>query len=185
MKRRSVLALALALGALALPASAADKAARQAEVKKAVQSALDKFYKAKPELKNDVAKAPGYAVFTTYGLTFLVGGSGGSGLAHDNQSGKDVYMSMAQAAAGLTVSAQERDTLLVFKTPAALKNFVDKGWEFGGGAAVAGGAKGKTAGGGQGEEFVSDANYYTLTTKGIEVGGVLSGTKFWKSKELN
>ena len=185
MKRRSLLALGLALAALALPATAADKASQQAEVKKAVQSSLEKFYKARPGLKDEVAKAPGYAVFTTYGLSFLVGGAGGSGIAHDNKGGRDTYMNMAQASAGLNLGASERDTLLVFKTPAALKNFVDKGWEFGGGGAVEAGAKGKTKGGGEGEQFVSDAMYYTLTTKGLEVGGVLTGTKFWKSKELN
>jgi len=185
MNRRSLMALAATLTVLSLPASAADKAAQQAEVKKATAASLEKFYKSKPELKAEVAKAPGYAVFTTYGLSFLVGGSGGSGLAHDNKSGHDTYMSMAQASAGLNVGASERDTLLVFKTPAALKNFIDKGWEFGGGGAVEAGAKGKTKGGGEGEQFVSDAMYYTLTTKGLEVGGVLTGTKFWKSKELN
>jgi len=73
MKRRSLIALAAAFAVLALPAAAADKAAQQAEVKKATAASLEKFYKSKPELKADVAKAPGYAVFTTYGLSFLVG----------------------------------------------------------------------------------------------------------------
>ena len=43
---------------------------------KAVQ-ALQDFYKAEPKLKTAVEAAPGYAVFTTYGLSFGLGGAGG------------------------------------------------------------------------------------------------------------
>ena len=170
-----------ASGALAAP----DKAAKQAEIRKATHATLEKFYKAQPALKNEVRDAPGYAVFTTYGLSFLVGGSGGSGLAHERRTGTITYMSMAQATAGLHAGIGEKEVLIVFKTDKAYKEFVDKGWDIGGGAAMAGGAEGKTAGGGAGEQFLATANYFTLTKSGIEVGGVVSGTKFWKDKDLN
>ena len=42
-----------------------EKAKKQAEIRKVTASSLEKFYKAKAELKGEVAKAPGYAVFTT------------------------------------------------------------------------------------------------------------------------
>jgi hypothetical protein len=72
-----------------------EKAKKQAEVKKAAQSSLERFYKAEPKLKGEVAKAPGYAVFT------------------------------------------------------------------------------------------NDALYYTLTKNGLQAGGAVAGTKYWKDKELN
>ena len=178
-----------ALVALSLVAGGAaaqtDKAKKQAEVRKATASSLEKFYKAKPELKDKVAKAPGYAVFTTYGLSFVVGGAGGKGLAHDNKSGQDTFMDMAQASVGVQIGASESETLIVFATPAALKNFIDKGWEYGGGVAASAGGGGKTSGGGSGENVISDASYYTYTKNGLEAGGALKGTKFWKSGDLN
>ena len=134
-----VLALSLAAG----NALAQDKAKKQAEVQKVTQGSLEKFYKADPKLKDAVAKAPGYAVFTTYGLSFLIGGAGGKGLAHDNKTKKTTYMDMAQASAGLQAGISENETLIIFKSEKALQQFIDKGWEYGGGGAVQAGAAGK------------------------------------------
>src|SRR6185295_791163 len=61
---------------LGASAYAQDKAAQQAEVKAKAMQALQDFYKADPKLKASVAAAPGYAVFTTYGLSFGLGGAG-------------------------------------------------------------------------------------------------------------
>ena len=80
----SVAALSLLIGACATT-SPSDKASKQAEIRQAAQQSLDKFYKADPKLQSAVANAPGYAVFTTYGLSFVVGGSGGAGLVHNNR----------------------------------------------------------------------------------------------------
>jgi lipid-binding SYLF domain-containing protein len=162
-----------------------DKAKKQAEVRKSTATSMQKFYKADPKLTDAVAKAPGYAVFTTYGLTFLIGGAGGSGLVHDNKTKSDTFMDMAQASAGLQIGASESETLIVFKSAKAMQEFVTKGWEFGGGGGAQVGAKGKSAGDAGGENLIADALYYTLTKNGLQAGGALAGTKFWKSKDLN
>jgi lipid-binding SYLF domain-containing protein len=181
----------LAAGALILTFAAgtafaqADKAKKQAEVRKVAQASLERFYKAEPKLKGEVAKAPGHAVFTSYGFSFLLGGSGGKGIVHDAKTKKDTFMDMAQVSAGLQVGGGEFETLIIFKTPQALANFVDKGWEFAGGGGAGAGAAGKTAGGVTGEQVISDALYYTLTKNGLQAGGAVAGTKFWKDKELN
>jgi lipid-binding SYLF domain-containing protein len=178
---QSLLVLALAAGA----AVAQDKAKKQAEVQASATKALDKFYKARPGLKSEVANAPGYAVFTTYGLSFLVGGSGGSGLVHDNKTKKNTYMNMAQASAGLQLGASETEHLIIFKNAKAMQQFVEKGWELGAGGGAAAGAGSKSAGGGGGENVISDAVFYTHTKNGFEAGGAVAGTKFWRDKELN
>jgi lipid-binding SYLF domain-containing protein len=162
-----------------------EKAKKQAEVRKVTATSLEKFYKADPKLKEAVAKSPGYAVFTTYGLSFIIGGAGGKGLVHDMKTKKDTFMDMAQASAGLQIGAAESETLIVFKSEKALQEFVNKGWEFGGGGAVQAGAAGKSVGAAGGENVIADGLYYTLTKNGLQAGGALAGTKFWKDKELN
>ncbi len=53
-----------------------------------------------------MAKAPGYAVFATYGVSFIVGGSGGTGLVHDSKTKKDTYMKLVARAPALSSAPQ-------------------------------------------------------------------------------
>jgi lipid-binding SYLF domain-containing protein len=179
-------AFGMALALVTSPAFAAKtKAEKQAEIRQAANTALEKFFKAEPKIKDEVANAPGYAVFTSYGLSFVIGGAGGSGLAHDKKTGKDTFMNMALASAGVQAGISQNDVLLVFKTPQALHDFIAKGWDVGAGGAASGGVKSNTAGGGTGENFVNNALVYTLTKNGLEIGAAVAGTKFWKEKSLN
>jgi lipid-binding SYLF domain-containing protein len=160
-----------------------EKEKKQAEVRTNAEKTLADFYKAEPKLKAEVGKAAGYAVFTTYGLSFLIGGAGGKGVVHDNKTKKNTYMDLAQASAGLQLGAQEARYLFVFKDAASMQRFIDSGWEAGaeGGA----GAKaGKTGGGGTAGQFTG-GSVYSLTKTGFQAGGAVAGTKVWKDKELN
>jgi len=186
MKIRRMLGIAaLSLSVLASGAFAADKAGKQAEVIKSTEAALTKFYTARPELKAAVAKAPGYGVFTTYGLSFLIGGAGGKGLVHDNKTKKNTFMDVAAASAGLQISATESDLLIVFKTAAAMTKFIDKGWTVTNEATVSAGAGNKSVGGGAGATALEDAETFTLTKNGVAAGLAVGGSKFWKDKDLN
>jgi lipid-binding SYLF domain-containing protein len=178
-----VLMLSLAAGtALAADADAAKK---RTEIRNVTKKTLDRFYKANPKLKAEVNKSPGYAVFTTFGLSFIIGGAGGSGLVQDRKTGRDTFMKMAQASAGFQIGASETETLIIFKSSKGMAKFIDKGWEFGGGGAVEAGAGGKQAGLAGAGGTIGEALYYTLTKNGLQAGGAAAGTKFWKDKDLN
>lgn len=177
----AMLTLSLTTGS----ALAQDKAAKQAEIVKHTNAALQRFYEKKPELKAAVAKAPGYGVFTTYGISFLVGGAGGKGLVHNNKTKKDTFMAMGSASVGAQIGAAENDVLIVFKTAAAMNSFVDKGWTASGGATAQAGVDSKQAGGGRGGDAMANADTFTLTKNGLEAGVAIAGSKFWKEVELN
>lgn len=160
-----------------------EKEKNQAEVQAKVEQTLAEFYKAKPKLKAEVEKAAGYGVFTSYGLSFLVGGSGGKGLVHDNKTKHITYMDLAQASAGLQIGAAETRYLFVFKDAKAMQSFIDSGWEAGGEIGAGAGAGKKAAGGSVGK--FTGGQMYSLTKNGFQVGGAVAGTKFWKDKDLN
>ena len=166
-------------------AVAQDKAAKQAEVKAKATQTLEDFYKADPKLKEAVAKAPGYAVFTTYGLSFLVGGAGGKGLVHDNKTKNDTYMDLAQASAGLQVGESDTRYLFVFKDAQHMAQFIDKGWDASAGAAAGAGTGEKSATAGAGVASFTGGSVYMLTKAGLQAGAAVAGTKAWKDKELN
>ena len=125
-----------------------------------------------------MAKAPGYAVFTTYGISFLLGGAGGKGLVHDNKTKKNTYMEMGSASVGAQIGASENDVLIVFKTAAVMNDFVNKGWD---------GQRRRHGTGRRGQqEGVAAAvaatqwtmsHTFTLTKNGLEAGLSIGGVK--------
>jgi lipid-binding SYLF domain-containing protein len=157
---------------------------KRAELRKMCDEALATLYKEKPDLKAHVAKQAGYGCFSSFGITFLVGGAGGSGLVHDNATKKDVYMNMAQASAGVEVGIKDYREVLVFQNKSVLDKFVNSGWEFAGGAGAAAQAKGKggEVGAAAGKEGIE---IYPMTKTGLAAGGSAAGRKYWKDKELN
>jgi lipid-binding SYLF domain-containing protein len=175
---------AVAVSFAATGAMAQDKAKKQAEVREKAQQTLNDFYKVEPKLKAEVGKAAGYAVFTTYGISFLIGGAGGKGLVHDNKTKHTTYMDLAQASAGLQIGAGDTRYLFVFKDAKEMQQFINSGWEAGGGGGASAGAGAAGAVGGSAGGFTG-GNLYTLTKAGLQAGGAVSGTKVWKDKELN
>jgi len=177
----SMLAMAFATGQVS---AETDKQKQQAELRKVAAKSLKEFYKAQPGLQADVTKAPGYAVFTTYGLSFFVGGQGGKGLVHDNATKKNTYMAMAQASAGIQAGLAESRVLIVFSSAAEMNDFVNSGW-VASGTAAAGAGTGKENASASGGATFGQSRYYTLTKTGLQAGGAVAGTKFWKDESLN
>jgi len=174
---------ALTLTAFGLSSAMAADKAKQDEVLKAAQVTLADFYKAEPKIKGEVAAAPGYAVFTTYGISFLLGGAGGKGVVYDAATKTNTFMEMALASAGLQIGASETRYLFIFKDKASMQQFIDKGWDASAGAAAGAGTGTQSAGGSTGA--FTGGKMYQLTKAGLQVGVAAAGTKVWKDKDLN
>jgi lipid-binding SYLF domain-containing protein len=184
MKLMKWLATAVTLAALGVTSAMAADKAKQEEVLKASQAALADFYKADPKLKGLVEKAPGYATFTTFGISFLVGGAGGKGVVHDKATKKNTFMDLAQASAGLQIGASDMRYLFIFDTPASMQQFIEKGWDASAAAAAGAGATGKGSANASTGAFTG-GKFYQLTKNGLQAGVAASGTKVWKDKDLN
>ncbi len=185
IRRTMVLAMAFALFAPVI-ALGADKAKEQAEVRKAGQDALAAVYKVAPSARKAVESAAGYAAFSNFGMKILVAGGGsGKGIAVNNKTKAMTYMKMAEIQAGLGFGAKKFQLVWVFETEAALNNFVNSGWEFGGQATAAAkaGDKGSAY---QGAVAVSpDVWIYQVTDKGLALELTAKGTKYYKDSDLN
>ena len=191
MNRRTIviaMAFALTVPAIAL---GADKAKEQAEVRKAGQDALAAVYKLQPSARKAVESAAGYAAFSNFGMKILVAGGGsGKGIAVNKKNKAMTYMKMAEIQAGLGFGAKKFQVVWVFDTEvfdteAALNNFVNSGWEFGGQATAAAktGDKGSAY---QGAVGVSPGVWiYQVTDKGLALELTAKGTKYYKDSDLN
>ncbi|MDQ8023685.1 MAG: hypothetical protein REI94_17735 [Moraxellaceae bacterium] len=184
--RIAVLVAAVSAGLLGQgAANAADVAKQKAEVRSMCDEALATLYKAKPGVKEVIAKSAGYGCFSSFGISFLVGGAGGKGLVHNAATKKDTYMNMGQASVGLDVSIKDYREVLVFKDRKTLETFVDKGWELTGSGGASAGVEGKGGTAEKGVNVSDKIDIYPITKTGLSAVGAAAGRKYWKDADLN
>jgi lipid-binding SYLF domain-containing protein len=166
---------------------AADSPAqKKAEIRKMRSETLAKLYKIHPAAKGKIGGAYGYAVFSNAGINLIFASvAAGRGIAHDNKSGKDIYMKMASGGIGLGLGVKDFRGIFIFKTRKAFTDFVEDGWE--GGAHADAIAKDRDKGGAaEGAVTVSkDMELYQLTETGLSLEATLQGTKYFKDDDLN
>ncbi|WP_226667279.1 hypothetical protein [Microbulbifer aggregans] len=168
--------------ACAAPGQTRDE--QRQHIQQTERQVLNELYQLKPDLRGDVAKAPGYAVFSNVNVNLLLASaSTGYGVAVGN-SGARTYMKMGEVGLGLGLGIKDFRALFVFDSPAVMERFVEKGWSFGGHADAA--AKAQEKGVAVGGEVVMDGmRVYQLTESGIALQATLKGTKYWKDRDLN
>ncbi|MFZ4062607.1 MAG: YSC84-related protein [Polynucleobacter sp.] len=158
---------------------------RQEALKKS-DEVLKHLYRVQPNAKEAVEKGVGYATFSNFGMKILIAGGGsGSGVVISKSYPKPIYMNMAEVQAGLGVGIKSFQNVFVFQTEAAMNDFVNSGWTFGGQASVA--AKYEKNGDAyQGSVVVAPGVLmYQLTDSGLAAEITGKGTKYYKDTELN
>ncbi len=158
---------------------------KRAAILEMQQDALEKLYLKKPAARDELKASPGYAVFSNANINlFLVSAGTGYGVVNDQVQNTKTYMNMAEGGVGLGIGAKDYRIVMVFHNQAAMRNFVEQGWTFGGNAdaAAKAGTKGKSI---EGEAYYGDVTVYTMTESGLALQATVKGTKFWKDDQLN
>jgi lipid-binding SYLF domain-containing protein len=146
---------------------------------------LAELYKVHPRAREEVAAAPGYAVFDNANVNIIIASFGGGyGVVRTAKTGKDVFMKMGEAGIGLGLGIKDFRAVFVFHDEATLERFIDSGWEFGGHADAA--AKAGDKGGAVGKEILLDGiTIYQLTQSGLALQATVKGTRYWQDDDLN
>ena len=149
------------------------------------QEVLGDLYKIKPAAKEQVAHAPGYAVFSNANVNVVLASfSGGQGVVKDNKSGRNTFMNMGEIGIGFGLGVKDFRAVFIFHERDTMNRFVNSGWEFGAHADAA--AKAGSKGGAVGGEILLDGiTIYQLTESGLALQATVKGTKYWKDTELN
>jgi lipid-binding SYLF domain-containing protein len=146
---------------------------------------LSELYTLKPDVKSQIASAPGYAVFSNANIYVIFASVGGGyGVVKNNQSGKHTYMKMGELGVGYGLGAKDFRVVMVFHTADAMNRFVEQGWAFGAQADAAAKASEKGAAVG-GEVTADNITLYQITETGLALQATVKGTKFWKDEALN
>lgn len=183
---RTMIVVMLTLALLACASMGnSDRVQKQQAIIKMKDEALTKLFKQKPDTREQLNAAPGYAVFSNANINlFLIAGGTGYGVVKNSGTGKYTYMNMAEGGLGLGLGVKDYRIVMVFHTKKALNSFINTGWTFGGNADAA--AKASEKGGSvEGEAYFGDVTVYTFTESGLALQATVKGTKFWKDKELN
>jgi lipid-binding SYLF domain-containing protein len=180
-----LLSLAL-ISCASAPLSKSEKEQQQDSVRDMANKTLSQLYTKHPAVKDAIAKAAGYAVFSDFGFkVWTLGGARGKGVAVNNSSMRDTFMEMLEFQPGMGLGAYKFRVVFIFETLDALDSFVNSGWEVGANAMAA--AKAKTEGGAlAGAVTVSKGvKMYQLDEEGLIVGVSLTAAKYYKDKEPN
>ncbi len=161
------------------------KAEKRQAILKMKNDVLTDLYKIKPNVKSQIANAPGYAVFSNANVYLIFASfGGGHGVVKNNNTGKHTFMKMGEIGVGLGLGVKDFRGVFVFHNTEVMNRFVDQGWAFGGQADAAAKASDKGAAVG-GEVTIDNITIYQLTEAGLALQATVKGTKYWKDDALN
>ncbi len=147
---------------------------------------LADLYKLKPKTKEEIEKAPGYAVFDATGVfVVLYVGIAGRGVLIDNSNGEATYMTMARAGTGPGVGYEQFRYVIVFKNKTLFDTFKTVGGDIGASGHLV--ARGYDMGGSVGAQmsFDPELSVYQITDHGLAAEASWGATAFVPDPFLN
>ena len=176
--------LALSLGGCVTPEHKTSSQKRQA-ILSMKNNVLSDLYKVKPDVRSQIARALGYAVFSNVNINIILASfGGGHGVVKNNRTGKHTFMKMGEVGLGFGAGVKDLRAVFVFHNSNTMKRFIDHGWAFGAQADAAAKASDKGAAV-AGEITADNITIYQLTESGLALQATVKGTKYWKDDSLN
>jgi lipid-binding SYLF domain-containing protein len=158
---------------------------KRAVVRQMRTEVLNDLYRNKPDVRQQVSDATGYAVFSNANVNLILASFGGGyGVVHDNRSGADTYLKMGEVGLGFGAGIKDFRIVMVFHNSDAFARFMDYGLAVGAQADAAAVASDKGAAVG-GELQLDNITVYQLTEAGLALQATIKGTKYWPDPELN
>jgi lipid-binding SYLF domain-containing protein len=159
---------------------------QRATIQTETHKALDELYAAQPVAKDKVAKAAGYAYFSTVNVNLLLlSTENGYGVVHNNSTGKDTYMKMAGGGVGVGMGLKDYRAVFIFKEPGVMETFVTKGWNVGGQADATAKTNKEGAAANAAAEPIPGMEVYQFTQQGVALQATVQGSKYWRDDKLN
>jgi lipid-binding SYLF domain-containing protein len=159
---------------------------KQTHVRDMAAASQQQLAQNNPGVRHELDNAAGWAVFETVQTQILITSTGnGFGLAHNNRTGKEYYMSGLGLGAGFGVGIKSSKVIVVFETEEAFNKLVFEGWAFGAegtATAKAVNVEGEAVGR---QNFKNGIKTYVWTENGLMAGVSLRGSKVWLNKDLN
>lgn len=147
---------------------------------------LADLYKLKPEAKEVIEKAEGYAVFDASGLfVVLYVGITGRGVLIDNSNAEATYMTMVRAGTGFGVGYEKLRYVMVFKNKSLLDTFKTVGGDVGASGHLVAKGFGKGAGTGVQRSFDPMLSVYQISDAGLAAEASWGATVFAPDPTLN
>jgi len=157
---------------------------RQATIEMA-KTGLDALIKQNPKIKEDIEKAPGYAVFSTTNVNVvLIVVARGEGVLYDKRRKEPVFMQALKTGEGLGAGYQNQYQIVIFKTTSAIDQFLLTSID-GQKGGIDVDANFSAGSGGTIRSFNPEITFYTVGLSGYDLQANYGGTLYLVDQQLN
>lgn len=158
-----------------------DAAVVRGRLDRAAADGIERLIARDPTARERFERAAGYAVFDTRKHSLLITTGFGSGVVVDKTTGRRVYMKMATGGVNVGYGIQIFQVIFLFPDRSSLTSFVEQGWTADVSASAA--ADADAAGGAL--RLESGVYVYRQDERGAALSLALTGSRYWRSDELN
>ncbi len=151
------------------------------EINRIANKTLDKLVSNSSSARILNKEALGYAVFDSRKISLFLTSGFGMGVVVNRETTERTYMHMATGGVGLGAGGQFFQLVFFFENSDSINNFISRGLEANA-AATAVFGKNSLEGNAR---FVEGLAVYQINEAGIIADLNITGTKYWKSEELN